>query len=309
MTSPVVSVLIPVYKGEAFITRAIESILSQTYPAVELLIVNDGSPDNSARLIAPYLADHRVRYFEQENMGTACARNTALARACGAFIGLCDQDDEWQPHKAYVQVAYLEKHPEVALVHSDVDYIDEDGQPLQHAQNYPAPVSGYCFPQMYMSNPIQPVSAMFRREVLDEVGRFDPSIKYADDYDLWLRIASRYPIGYVDCPLARYRWHAENTSYRQVAIRSYTLKVLRKAERELPHACAELRRSDRRLRHARLYHQMAGYALTQSLPLKAVVYALRSAALNPIYMAKRLMPARVLNLAYWYWSILTRFRR
>lgn len=303
-----VTILMPVYKGERFVTRAIESVLVQSHSNIELIIVNDGSPDNSADAIRPYLADPRVKYIEQQNAGVAAARNTALQHATGAYIGLCDQDDEWLPHKAEKQVAYLEAHPEAGLVHGDVDYIDEAGQPLPHEPCFPAAVFGRCFPRMYMGNPVMAVAAMFRRSVIDSVGDFDPAIKYADDYDLWLRIAAHHDVGYIDEPVARYRWHAENNSHHQVAIREYTLRVLRKSERELPDACAHVPRNDRKLRYCRMYEQMAFHARAESRPFAAVGYAIRATAWDPLRAANSAIPASVRNRVAWYWSRLRRPR-
>lgn len=303
-----ISVLMPIYKGERFVAHAIESVLGQTYPHIELIIVNDGSPDNSAAVIRHYLADVRVKYIEQQNAGVASARNTALRHATGAYIGLCDQDDEWLPHKAEKQIAYMQAHPDAGLVHGDVDYIDENGQPLPHEPYFPAAVSGQCFARMYMGNPVMAVAAVFRRSLVDAIGGFDPSIKYADDYDLWLRIAAQHAVGYIDEPVARYRWHAENNSHHQVAIREYTLRVLRKAERELPDACARVPPADRKLRYCRLYEQMAHYANAESRPFAAASYALKAAAWDPWRTANNMIPASVRNRAAWYWSHFRRTR-
>ena len=303
-----VSIVMPVYKGERFIARAIESVLGQTYPHIELIIVNDGSPDSSAEIIKPYIADGRVKYIEQKNAGVAAARNTALQHATGTYIGLCDQDDEWLPHKAEKQMEYLGAHPEAGLVHGDVDFIDEFGQPLPHEPYFPAAVSGQCFARMYMGNPVMAVAAMFRRSVVDAVGSFDPAIRYSDDYDLWLRIAACHAVGYLDEPVARYRWHAENNSHHQVAIREYTLRVLRKAERELPDACSRVPLADRRLRYCRLYDQLAHCARAESRPFAAVGYALRAAASDPWRTANSVIPTSVRNRAAWYWSRFWRTR-
>jgi len=303
-----VTILMPVYKGERFVARAIESVLAQSHSNIELIIVNDGSPDNSADAIRPYLADPRVKYIEQQNSGVAAARNTALQHATGAYIGLCDQDDEWLPHKAEKQVAYLEAHPEAGLVHGDVDYIDEAGRPLPHEPCFPAAVFGRCFPRMYMGNPVMAVAAMFRRSVIDSVGAFDPAIKYADDYDLWLRIAAHHDVGYIDEPVARYRWHAANNSHHQVAIREYTLRVLRKGEQELPDACAQVPHNDRKLRYFRLYEQMARYSNAESRPLAATGYALKAFAWDPWRATNNVIPESVRNRVAWYWSRIRRTR-
>ncbi len=302
LNTPLVSVLMPVYKGEQFIALSIESVLAQIHSNIELIIVNDGSPDHSDDVILPYLDDPRVKYIEQQNAGVAAARNTALLYAKGKYIGLCDQDDEWLPYKAEKQVEYLETHPEAGLVHGDVDYINEFGQLLPHDPYFPAAVSGDCFPRIYMGNPVMAVAAMFRRNVVDAVGGFDQSIKYSDDFDLWLRIAAHHAVGYNEEPVARYRLHAENNSRHQVSIRKYTLRVLRKAESEMPDACAQVPSNFRKLRYFRLYEQMAHYAKAESRLLAAAGYTLMSFAWDPWRAATNMIPKSVRNRATWYWS-------
>ena len=151
MNDKVISVLIPVFGGEKFIARAIESVLGQTYPFVELIIVDDGSPDNSSKIIERYTSDPRISYIRQSNLGVAAARNAALAIAKGDFIGLCDQDDEWLPQKAEKQIALFEADPSLGLIHGDVDYIDARGEALPHDKYFPAAVAGRCFARIYLS--------------------------------------------------------------------------------------------------------------------------------------------------------------
>lgn len=304
--TPVVSVLIPVYKGERFVARAIRSILEQSLLQTEVIIVNDGSPDASFEAIKPYLCDSRLKYLEQENAGVAAARNSALRVATGKYIGLCDQDDEWLPHKAEVQVAYLEAHPDFAMVHGDVNYIDESGNLLPHDAYFPSAVSGDCFPRMFMGNPVMAVAALFRRSVIDEVGGFDPEIKYADDYDLWLRIAVNHKIGFIDEPLARYRLHENNNSHDQIAIREFTLQVLRKIERQHPEACARIAPEERRRRYSNLYERMAEYVRAESQPIAALAYAARAVLYDPVRVTCSAVPANVRNLVAWYWARLKR---
>ena len=127
-----VSVLIPVYKGEAFVARAVQSALNQSFPDVEVVIVNDGSPDDSRRVLEPFLSLPNVRYVEKPNGGVASARNAGLRVATGCYVALLDQDDAWLPHKLERQVALLESRPEVALVHADVTYDGPDDGVLPH---------------------------------------------------------------------------------------------------------------------------------------------------------------------------------
>lgn len=250
----------PVYQGERFVSKSIESILAQTVQAIELIIVNDGSSDNSAQIVSAYLGDPRVIYIEQDNQGVATARNTALRHATGDYIGLCDQDDEWLPHKAAMQSAYLDANPQAGMVHGDVEYIDSEGRPLPHDPYFPKNISGNCFATLFTGNAVMAVAAMARRSIINELGGFDPSIKYSDDYDLWLRITAEHEVGYIDEPVARYRWHENNNSHHHLAIRQNTLKVLRKIEKSFPAKCAEIDSQERRARYFKLYEKMAKFA-------------------------------------------------
>jgi len=163
-------------------------------------------------------------------------------------------------------------------------------------------VSGKCFPRLYMGNPIMAVAAMFRRSVIDEVGSFDPAIRYSDDYDLWLRIAARHPVGYLNEPVARYRLHAKNNSHHHVAIRESGLQVLRKAERELPDACALVPRTDRQMRYFQLYSQMARRARWDGHSLASWKYHLHAAAAHPRQALAESVPASLKDRFRWYWS-------
>jgi glycosyltransferase involved in cell wall biosynthesis len=245
----------PVYNGARFVSRAIESVLQQTYRDVELVIVNDGSPDDSADVIRPYLADPRIKYVEQANAGVAAARNRALREASGEFVGLIDQDDVWLPDKVARQVQLLAAHPDVALVHCSALPIDDDDRLLAahtwHAGD--APRSGYA--DIFMGNPIRACTALFRRDAAVAAGGFDPdpAINFADEYDLWLRIARWSDIVYDATPLAHYRVHDSNNSADKAMMVRATLAVLRKALRTQAEAAQRVGAASIRERFARLH--------------------------------------------------------
>lgn len=210
---PLVSILVPTYRGECYIAQAIDSALAQTYSHFELLIVNDGSPDRVVEVIQPYLTDTRVKYFEQPNAGVAAARNTALGHAKGKYVGFLDQDDEWLPHKLALQVEYLEAHPDIALVHGRQDCVDNDGQLLADDFINIEPISGHCFPQLFEKNRIAVLTVLIRHAAIREAGGFNPRASRADDYELWLRVTLRHPIAFLDQVVARYRVHGTNASH------------------------------------------------------------------------------------------------
>jgi glycosyltransferase involved in cell wall biosynthesis len=213
MTAPVVSILMPVFNGAAYVGQAIESALAQSYPDFELIVVNDGSTDSSAEVIRPYLADPRIRYFEQPNGGVAAARNAAIRVAKGRYIGFLDQDDLWLPEKLQLQVQYLDSHPDVGLVHANQSYIDSAGRPtrLPFDDGF-AKVSDWCFGELFVRNRIAVLTVLARKSVFDRLGPLNETIAGGDDYEMWLRISKHFPIGHHDQVVAHYRTHESNVS-------------------------------------------------------------------------------------------------
>lgn len=232
-----VSVIIPAYKGAAFIAQSIDSVLAQSYPDIELIIVNDGSPDNSAAIIQPYLVDPRVKYIEQQNAGVAAARNTGIRDAAGEYIALVDQDDLWLPDKLARQVEYLDAHPEIALVHSNIYFVDEAGERIPNPEwAWVAPSSGRVLPELVQRNSICTCTVLMRKSALEQAGLFRQELAPADDWDLWLRIAARHPIGFVDAVTACYRVHPENESRNLLKMQEAEIRVVETFMREYPGA-------------------------------------------------------------------------
>src|SRR5262245_16815658 len=177
----IVSVIMPVYGGERFVAAAIESVLAQTYRSFELVVVNDGSPDESARVISHFLPHPQIRYLEQSNACVAAARNKGLANSRGVFVGLLDQDDLWLPTKLERQVAYLDAHPGVGLVHSHVECIDAAGEICTCTGAIAIhPFEGLCAGRLLLGNAIAPLTVLMRKECIDDVGAFDQRFAPAD---------------------------------------------------------------------------------------------------------------------------------
>jgi glycosyltransferase involved in cell wall biosynthesis/2-polyprenyl-3-methyl-5-hydroxy-6-metoxy-1,4-benzoquinol methylase len=217
----------PVYKGERFVAAAIESVLAQTYQAFELVIVNDGSPDGSAKEINYFLPHPKIRYVEQDNHGVAGARNVGIAKGTGDLIALLDQDDVWLPEKLKRQTDYLAVHPNVGLLHSRAECIDARGKPRPCTDAlWVHPFEGMCASQLLLGNGIAPLTVVLRRSCVDDVGAFDPSFAPADDWELWIRIARRHPVGFLDEVTARYRVHDQNISHDQLKMQRAVLKII-----------------------------------------------------------------------------------
>lgn len=237
LDKPRVSVIIPVYNGERYFARTIESVLAQTYSAKEIVIVDDGSRDTSQEVIARYLHHSNVHLVTQKNAGVAAARNTGISAAAGEYIALVDQDDLWLPDKLARQVEYLDAHPEIALVHSNIHFIDEAGERIPDPEwAWVAPTFGQVLPELVKQNRICTCTVLLRKSVLEQVGSFRQELAPADDWDLWLRIAARHPIGFVDAVTASYRLHQENESRNLLKMQEAEIRVVETFVREHPGA-------------------------------------------------------------------------
>ncbi len=210
MPKPIVSIITPVFNGKRYLAKAIESALSQSFSNFELLIINDGSTDNSSQVIKPYLTDKRIQYFEQANGGVASARNHALRHAQGEYIGFLDQDDRWLPHKLALQVDFLEHHKEIALHYAKQQVVDTHG--LAFNFDWPTGATGYCLPELFLRNKITILTTLVRKRVIDEVGFFNEALSGTDDYDMWMRILLKHPIHFDQQIVAEYRLHDKNVS-------------------------------------------------------------------------------------------------
>ena len=207
---PKVSIITPTYNRAGFIGEAVESVLAQAMPDWELLIVDDGSTDNTREVLEPYLLDHRIHYIYQSNQGQSGARNTALNRVQGGLVGFLDSDDLWGAHKLERQLSVFQDHAHVHIVHGDESIIDEHG--LEISQKNMRRYSGRITPQLLADNSVSITTALVKRECFEEMGGFDASCGVADDYDLWLRFSARYRFYYAPGIVAAYRVMADQIS-------------------------------------------------------------------------------------------------
>jgi glycosyltransferase involved in cell wall biosynthesis len=229
-----VAVVIPAYCSEDFIEAAVESILAQTHPACEVLVVDDGSPVPVAPLLERYAP--LVRVIRQDNGGPAAARNTGIREATAPLIAFLDADDLWEPQKLERQVAEFGERPELGMVCSDALLLrGEDAHERKWGAVADRGAPDLSFAGLLLANPISTLTVMARRELVLEVGLFDEDRRLiaVEDYDLWLRIAERAPIAWIDEPLARYRVHESSLSSTATFLRGVRL-VLDKLRRRHP---------------------------------------------------------------------------
>jgi glycosyltransferase involved in cell wall biosynthesis len=202
-------VVVPTFNRAEQVGQAIDSILAQTYPHRELIVVDDGSQDDTPRLLAAY--GERIRAFRQENRGVSAARNLGLRAARGALIALLDSDDYWLPGKLAAQVEYLQRHPELMLCQTEEIWI-RNGRRV-NPKNRHRKYAGMIFEKTLPLCLISPSAVLLRRSLLDEVGLFDEGLPACEDYDLWLRITWKHPVGLIETPLIVKRGgHADQLS-------------------------------------------------------------------------------------------------
>lgn len=208
---PTVSVIIPTFNTALYLCSAIESVLSQTYKDYELIIIDDGSTDDTAHIVRPYQSD-KVRYYFQVNRGVNSARNTGIQNANGQLIALLDADDTWHPSKLERQVQYMMNNPQIVLSSCALTLVDENNRCIKivHPETYDK--SDKVVHELYIRNIIYGGSScvIIRKDCLNTVGCFDEVLHGAEDQDMWLRIAQRYPVASIDEPLANIRIHANN---------------------------------------------------------------------------------------------------
>jgi glycosyltransferase involved in cell wall biosynthesis len=217
-----VSVIMAVLNGERYIDEAIQSVADQTYRAVELVVIDDGSSDGTVGRIQGFRDKLDIVYVRHEqSFGIARSMNDGLRHATGDLIAFLDHDDAWLPEFLDTQVGHLERHPGVGLVHCDFQTMDGDGHIIEEsvaASRGRRRPSGRVFPQLFMDSFIVGNSVVIRRECFTRLGFFDESLKWAD-YHMWLRIARHYKVDYTDRVLTKDRQHATQSTRNAVAKR------------------------------------------------------------------------------------------
>ncbi|MFO7459610.1 MAG: glycosyltransferase family 2 protein [Desulfatiglandales bacterium] len=190
-----VSVIIPTYNRARKVARAIASVLYQTFPDYEIIVVDDGSRDDTARSLH-LLHPHLVHLTHKENRGVSAARNTGIKASRAPLIAFLDSDDYWLPEKLAVQAAFFKANPKAVACQTQERWIRR-GRPVNPGKKHLKP-SGHIFEPSLKLCLVSPSAAMVRRSLLDEVGLFDETLPVCEDYDLWLRISCRHPIHLLD---------------------------------------------------------------------------------------------------------------
>jgi glycosyltransferase involved in cell wall biosynthesis len=202
LKGPLVSVIIPNYNHASYIADAIHSVLAQEYPHVEVIVVDDGSTDNSCEVIGSF--GQRVRAIWQKNQGLSAARNTGIQIAQGEYIALLDADDMYEPDFLSTLVPLLQANPHVGACHCGYQFVDHRNRPLAQREARSIPAEEF-YTTLLGGNFLVPEAILVRRSCYEDVGPFDTSLRASEDWDLWLRIARDFKIMGTTRILTRHR--------------------------------------------------------------------------------------------------------
>lgn len=238
---PLISVVIPVFNGEKTIQETIESVLKQTFTNFELIIINDGSQDLTLEVISS-IKDNRIQVYTYSNAGLAASRNRGINHATGDYIAFIDADDLWTSDKLEAQFHALKANPNAAVAYSWTDYIDENSQFLGKGSH--VTVNGNIYPHLLLTDLLENGSnPLIRKQAFVEVGNFDESLGAAEDWDMFLRLASRYHFIAVSYPQVLYRISANSMSANILQQERESLKVIERAFKQAPQPLKYLKKS------------------------------------------------------------------
>ncbi len=215
---PKVSVIIPVFNADKYIREAIESVINQTFIDYEIVVVNDGSTDRTVEIIQPYEKNIGLKILHRNNSGPSKARNEGVRAARGEYCAFLDADDIMMPERLALQVSSLDNKAGVGLVYTDLMTFNERGIVHRSKKRFIRPYSGNVVEKLLIENFITTSTVMVRKECFERVAYFDETMKHSEDYKMWLSIAKRYEIDYLDLPLVKYRYHADSLSSDRIAI-------------------------------------------------------------------------------------------
>ena len=226
LKKPLVSAIIPTFNRAWSLGRAVDSVLTQAYQPLELIVVDDGSTDETPELLAPQAARGLIQLISQPNRGVSAARNAGLAMARGSLIAFLDSDDEWLPGKVEAQVEFLDQHPDQVLVQTQERWF-RNGRRVNPGRRHLKPAGDIFIPSLSLCL-ISPSAVMLRQSLFEEVGLFDESLPAAEDYDLWLRVLARHQAGLIDRELVIRHGGRPDQLSAQPALDRWRIRALEK---------------------------------------------------------------------------------
>jgi len=251
---PLVSVIIPTFNRSSMVVEAVESVLAQSYAELEVIVVDDGSTDDTRERLRSY-GQRLILVVNEKNRGVSAARNRGIRQSRGEFVALLDSDDLWRPGKIQRQLDFFSAHPRAMICQTEEIWVRRGRRvnPRQKHRKY----SGYIFPHCLPLCIVSPSAVMIRRELLSRVGLFDEQLPACEDYDLWLRIAAHEPIFLLGEPLIVKRGgHDDQLSRTVPSMDKYRIESLLKLLRN-ERLSAEQRRQtvDELRKKARIFCQ------------------------------------------------------
>lgn len=277
-----VDVIIPAFNAAHYLPATIESVVSQTFDDWQIWLVDDGSTDNTAEVVAPFLLrlGDKMRYIKQANQGQPRARNTAIRASTGEFVALLDADDVWLPCRLAESLKMLAERPQAGLSYGLVTLIDANGRLGGTFEGNPKYSEGQIAPQIYMRTVELPCPTVtFRRRCLDEVGMFDEAMRATEDRDLCLRVALQYEVAFVPKIIAYYRVSLGSLSTDTDRVFKAQLQFIRKH-----YGSKGCGLRPRQIAWARVYKQRADALKQSNKPWAALMSSLRAVALYPFNM-------------------------
>jgi glycosyltransferase involved in cell wall biosynthesis len=222
---PFVSVIISTFNRGWILSEAVDSVLSQDYAPFELVVVDDGSTDDTAEILSAY-ADPRLRVHFQPNRGVSAARNCGIMHTSGELIAFLDSDDLWLPGKLSAQVQFFQQHPDALICQTEEIWIRNKVR--VNPKNRHQKPSGDIFRPSLALCLVSPSAVMIRRSLLDEVGLFDESLPACEDYDLWLRISCKHPVHLMETALIFKRGGHEDQLSRAPSLDRFRIRSIEK---------------------------------------------------------------------------------
>ncbi len=275
-----VSVIMPVYNRENLVSQSIESVLGQTYQKIELVLINDGSSDNSLNILTEYKNrfPEKIKLINQPNQGQINARNHGIKISKGKYIAFLDSDDLWLPDKLEEQIPLFKD--DVGLVYGGVELIDESGATTGFDPCDPA-IQGKIFPYLLVKNRMTGGSVVVLREALEEVGVFDTEFRAAENWDLWLRICKQFQARLVDKPVVKYRLHENNMSKDMMLMQEAKRQIMAKhCDKHSPDSVIA-RYS--KMAEADLFYRLGVYYFSREQFGRAIRNFLRVMVISPLY--------------------------
>ena len=217
-----ISVIIPTFNRAKLLERAIKSVLLQTYAPSEVIVIDDGSNDDTKEVVSKF---DTVTYLYQDNSGVSAARNKAVHYAKGDWVSFLDSDDEWLPHKLQKQVELLNQLPNLNIVHGEEIWI-RNGVRVNQMKKHKKSGGDIFIPSLKLCL-ISPSAVMIKRDFLISEGLFKEDFTVCEDYDLWLRLTSRFPVGFVEEPIIKkYGGHEDQLSRKYFAMDYWRVKSI-----------------------------------------------------------------------------------